>query len=156
MAKSKPHSSKSLFCHGHLSRVCRARLPGRGSSNGRLSGGVSGSFFPLRGRSCIAIDSRGRRDTHLLTQGTLDLVADVNMLLEEQAGIITPLSQALTAKRDPGAGFFEYALIHAQIDEVAFARNAFAVEDVEFGFAERCGNFVLHDFGACARTDDAI
>src|SRR5690349_21280916 len=88
MVKVETTQAASLCYCGHLSRVCRARLPGRSPDNGRLSGGMSGSFFPLRGRSCIAIDRRRRWDTHLFAQGTLDLVADVNMFLQEQAGII--------------------------------------------------------------------
>ena len=37
-------------------------------------------------------------------------------------------------------------LFDGQIEQIAFARNAFAVEDVELGLAERRRHFVLHDF----------
>ncbi len=72
------------------------------------------------------------------------------MFLQEQAGIVTPLAQSFSAVRNPCAGFFEETLVHAEVDQIAFARNAFAVKDVELGFAERRGDFVLHDF--CARA----
>ena len=35
-------------------------------------------------------------------------------------------------------------LLDRQVEQIAFARNAFAVNDVEFSFAEGCGHFVLH------------
>src|SRR4029077_11576701 len=48
------------------------------------------------------------------------------------------------------------ALGDARVDQIAFARNAFAVDDIELGLAERRGDFVLHNFRAGARADDAV
>src|SRR5580692_169050 len=42
------------------------------------------------------------------------------------------------------------------VEQVAFFRDALAVHDVEFGFAEGCGYFVFHDFDFGTRTRDYI
>ena len=44
----------------------------------------------------------------------------------------------------------------AQVDDFAFARNAFAVEDVEHRFLEGRRDFVFHHFAAGFRADDRI
>ena len=44
----------------------------------------------------------------------------------------------------------------AEVEQIAFARDAFAVDDVEFGFAERRRDLVLHDFDLGAVADDLV
>src|SRR4029077_18215913 len=88
-----------------------------------------------------AVGILGRRDLHLFAQRDFEFVADVLVFAEEQASVFAALAHALGVIADPGAALFEQALVDAQVDEVAFARNAFAVDDVEFGFAERRGHF---------------
>ena len=45
---------------------------------------------------------------------------------------------------------------HAEIEQIAFERDTFAVENIEFRFAERRRHFVLHHFSSRARAHDAI
>src|SRR5271165_420678 len=92
----------------------------------------------------------------LLAQRHFQLAADVLVFLEEDAGVFAALAQAFSAVTNPRAALFEKAFINAEIDQVALARDAFAVDDVEFGFAEGRGHFVLNDFGAGARTDHLV
>ncbi len=71
------------------------------------------------------------RDFQLLPQRIFQLVADILIFFEEAAGVFAALAHALAAEADPRAALFEHALFNAQIDQVAFARDAFAVDDVE-------------------------
>src|ERR1700688_4884825 len=98
----------------------------------------------------------GLRDSELLAQSGFELFADVFVLLQEDTGIFSALAHTLAAKADPRPALFEQAFFDAEVDQVAFAGDAFAVENVEFGFAERRGHFVLHYFAAGARADDAV
>src|SRR5437660_545027 len=56
---------------------------------------------------------------------------------------------ALALIAEPRPALLDHVLRHAQIHEVAFARDAFAVNDVELSLAERRRQFVLYhlDFG---------
>ena len=47
-------------------------------------------------------------------------------------------------------------MIRAQIQQVALARDAFAIKHVEFSFAKRSGDFILHDFDLGPRPRDLI
>src|SRR5258708_28128141 len=78
------------------------------------------------------------------------------MLAQEDSSVFPALAHAFTGITNPGAGLFQNAFIHAQVDQVALARDAFAIKNIEFGFAERRGHFVLHDFGAGTRADHSI
>ena len=149
-----------------------ARFAGVGWGCGRSCGGSLhgwlfglGKFFWLRWRGGVAVGAMGwsaggagscagaavgRGDAQLLTERTFQLLADVFVFLQEDAGVFAALAHAFAAEADPCAGFLEDALIDAEVDEVAFAGDAFAVEDVEFGFAERRGHLVLYDFAARA------
>src|SRR5713101_1868433 len=99
--------------------------------------GVGGEFFALRGS---ALAARGtcagpdrRRNLQLLAKSGFELVANVRVFLEKDAGVLAALAHALAGEAEPCAGFFDDALIHTEVDEVAFVRDTFAVEDVEFG-----------------------
>src|SRR5260221_6774537 len=101
----------------------RGRSTGSSSLSGGMSRRMSGGFFRRRSRSCIAIANVRDRNAHLLAQCALELVADVGMFLQEQAGIVAPLAQTLAAEGNPRAGFFQDPLIDAKIDQIALARN---------------------------------
>src|SRR5579863_9679131 len=98
----------------------------------------------------------GAGDFHFFAERGFELVADVLVLLEEDAGVFAALPHAFAGIADPGAGLFQDTFVHAEVDEIAFARDAFAVENVEFGFAEMRSHFVLYDFGAGTGADYAI
>src|SRR6266446_482083 len=95
-------------------------------------------------------------DFEFLAQGGFELFANVFVFLQEDAGVIAALAHALAAKADPRTALFEQAFFDTEVDQVAFAGDTFTVENVEFGFAEGRGDFVLHHFAAGARTDDAV
>src|SRR5579871_902476 len=90
------------------------------------------------------------RDFEFFAQSVFQFFANVRVFFEKDAGVFAALAHAFTAKADPRAGLFKNALVHAEVDEVAFAGNAFAVENVELGFTEGCGDFVFYNFGASA------
>ena len=99
------------------------------------------------GRRRSGTDTAGNRNFELLAQSKFQFIAHIFIFLEEDASVFTALAHAVAAKADPRAALFQDATIHAQIDEVAFAGNSFALDNVEFGFAEWRSHFVLYDFG---------
>ena len=122
---------------------------GGGCGLGRLLGGFGGGELLRFGRR-LAVSFRCcggiRQQTELFAQFVFDLAANVGVFLQENPRIFAALAEAFVLVRNPGAGFFEQAFGDAEINQIAFARDAFAVDDVEFGFAERRGDFVLYDF----------
>src|ERR1700746_3538433 len=98
----------------------------------------------------------GYRNFHLFPQRVFQFVPDVLILFQEVACILASLAHALATIAKPRAGLFENTLIHAKIDQVAFARNAFAIKNVELRLAERRSHLVLHYLRARPRTHHAI
>jgi len=88
--------------------------------------------------------------------GTVDRAADFDVVLQELLGVLAPLSEALAAIREPGSALFHDPLFDRQIQQVALARDPFAVHDVELRFAEWWRHLVLHDLDARAAADDLI
>src|SRR5712692_5568011 len=90
-------------------------------------------------RSCLAFINRLRRcgnQAERLAHLGFELGIDFLVVFEELARILAALANALALVAEPSAGFLEQVEIHGQIDEVTFARDAFAVHDVEFSFTE--------------------
>src|ERR1041385_1493484 len=102
-----------------------------GGCAGRFGGGGLGGRFRFRQSDFVA-------------QRGVDTLADFRMLLEEHARILAALTQAFTGEAEPGAGFLDDSLLRAQIDQVAFPRDALAIQNIHLGFAERRRNFILH------------
>src|SRR4029453_17350387 len=132
-----------------LSRLCPdckqvdgglVALPGRTRLRGRSCGGGCHVFFVMRDavRTGGSIAIARRRNFHLFAQRGFNFFTELLVLLQEHAGILAALAHAFPTKADPRAGLFQDALFHAEINEVAFTRNALSVENVELGFAERC------------------
>src|SRR6266850_2402080 len=142
-----------------LNQAGSARRAGFGSVRAcGCRGGLHGWLFRLCGSS-VAVRPGPRRvriPRHRyfqpLAQRVFQLVANVLVFLEEYPRILAPLAHALAPEADPRPALFQHALFDAQVDQVAFARNSFAVHDVEFGLAERRRHFVLHHFRARARA----
>src|SRR5262245_44242741 len=86
----------------------------------------------------------------------LDGFADIRVVLEKLLGVLAALAQTLAAISKPRARFFDDPLVHGEVDEIARARDALAVHDVELGFPERRGDLVLHDLHARAAADDGV
>src|ERR1700727_2429122 len=78
-----------------------------------------------------------RTDTELFLDLLLDLVGHVDVLHQEVAGILFALPQLFAFVGEPRPGLTDEALVHAHIDQRAFAADAPAVEDVELGLLKR-------------------
>src|ERR1041384_6358883 len=93
-----------------------------------------------------------QRALHVL----LYLLEDFWLVLQSLLPLLAPLAQPLALVREPGAALFDDPIIRREIEQVAFLRNAFAVHDVEFAFAERRRDFIFRDLHFRAIADDAI
>ena len=82
----------------------------------------------------------------------------IRIVLEELPSVFAALAEPFTLEREPRAALFDDVLIDRKIQKIAFARDAFAIQDVELGFAERWSNLVLDDlyFGAASHHFVAI
>src|SRR5437773_4341703 len=83
----------------------------------------------------------------------LDLGAQIEVLLQELADVLAPLPETRLAVREPGAALVDQLVGDRQIDEVADARDAGAVQDVELGDFERRRRLVLDHLDARAAAD---
>src|ERR1035441_144168 len=101
--------------------------------------------------------SHGRRtNAHLLAQFRVDAREHVLVLLQEATHILAALPDALALEAVPGAALVHDAVGHGQVQRIALARDAFAVQNVELGVAERRGHLVLHDLYLGPRPDTDI
>src|SRR5690349_14330052 len=135
----------------------RAPLPDRRRDAHRLCDcGAPRSSVELlafrRFRSAVGLALYHRQQ--LRTDLGFDVARDFRMLLQEHAGIFLALANALALVAVPGAGLLDDVLRAAHVDDLAFARDALPVHDLEFGFAERRGNLVLDHFDAGLVADD--
>src|SRR4051794_11150552 len=90
-----------------------------------------------RGRFGVAGESE------LTTHAVFDGSRDIGILFEELFGVFASLTQALAAIREPRPAFFDDPFFDRKIEQVASPRDAFAIHDVELGFAKRRRHFVL-------------
>src|SRR5271169_6997048 len=63
----------------------------------------------------------------------VELGHGVFVVFEKLAGVFAALADALAFVAEPRSGLFQKVVIHRDIDQVAFAGNAFAVKNVELG-----------------------
>ena len=98
----------------------------------------------------------GDRQTHDLAESKFDAASIVGVVFQELARVFPALAQAFTLEREPCAALIDDVLFDSEIEQVAFARDTFAIHDVEFGFAERRSNLVLHDLHLRAAADDFV
>src|SRR5512139_4330450 len=119
-------------------RLCsrRARWP---SARSRSSPGSGVDFVFILGHRGRVVDADG--GAHL----GLDFVRDLRMLLEVFARVVLALADLLAVVGVPGAGLVNQLVGDAELDDLALARDALAVEDVEEGFLERRRDLVLDD-----------
>src|SRR5271165_6769073 len=121
-----------------------------------------GRSFGCRGGSCFCVGSRrlrllgDRSQTEGLADLGLELLADIGIFFEEVLGVLTPLPDAVTLVAEPRARLLYQVHVDGQIDQVAFVGNAFAVNDVELGFAEGRGRLVLDDLDLGAIADNLL
>src|SRR6478672_7227665 len=118
------------------SRVCSRRASSR-NARARSPGWALRFFCDRRCSTVDAEDSAYFR---------LDLLGDLGMFLQILARVVLALADTLLTVGVPRAGFLYDAMEHAELDDLAFTRDAFAVQNVEFGVAERRGDLVLDHF----------
>src|SRR5262245_38469980 len=68
------------------------------------------------------------------------------VLLEKCSGVFASLNDPLALLAHPRPALFDHVVRNAEVEQVSFARNTLTVEQIDFCFAERSGNLVLHDF----------
>src|SRR5258708_35249978 len=110
-------------------------------------------LFTTRGRCFLLFDHwrrrfrRWRLAAHRYYQRTLHVVLNalqhLRLIFQSLLGILAALTQTFTLVREPGAAFFNDTVVGSEIQQIAFARNAFAVHDVELSLAERRRDFIL-------------
>src|SRR5579863_8346197 len=98
----------------------------------------------------------GRADAQALAQLCVDFGIDIPVLFEKCAGILAPLADTLTAIAVPRPGFLDDVVRDGQVEHVALAADAFAVEDVKLSLAERRSDFVFDDLDLGAGADDLV
>src|SRR5436190_13732797 len=157
---------------GSTPRCVSLRLSSRLECSRRASSPTARSYAPLglpsgaflRSRACSGLygfASRAGRDREpsdqqLVAQLLVDLVRHVRMLLEEHAGVVLALADALALVAVPGARLLDHVVQHPELDDLALARATLAVENLELGLAERRRELVLHDLHAGLGADHLL
>src|ERR1035437_9655548 len=97
-------------------------------------------------------------DVQFLAQFAVHLGEDVLIVLEVGAGVFAALADALAGVAVPCAGLLDDVVDHGQVEDVALAADALAVDDVELRLAEGRGHLVFDDLdlGAVAGDDVAV
>src|ERR1700680_1447605 len=101
----------------------------------RRRGGSAGAKPPgssSDGRSFCVTDQ-----PELPANAILNRPADLRVVLEELLGVLAALTEPLAAEGEPRAALLNDTLVHGEVDEIASARDALAVHDVELRLAER-------------------
>src|SRR5207302_2179059 len=107
--------------------------------------------FPHRRLRRFAVD-----ETVLLAYLRLDLLRDVAMIGEIFLGVLATLADALALERVPSAALLDDAALRTEIDDLAVARDAESIDDVELRLLERRRHLVLHDPHLGAAADDVV
>src|SRR5688572_8671351 len=96
------------------------------------------------------------REAHFRAQLEFDRFSGRGIRLEEGLRVLAALAEALAAVGEPRAGLLDDVALDGFVEQITFARNAFAVHDVELGLAEGRGHLVLDHLHARAAADDRI
>src|SRR5438105_13452938 len=96
------------------------------------------------------------RHAQLAADAILDRCAHLRVVLQELLRVLAALAEPLAAVGEPRAALLDNALFDADVDQVAVARHALAVHDVELRLAERGGDLVLYHLHARAPARDDV
>src|SRR3970040_632195 len=145
------------FC-ASSKRVCsrRARRSRACRVQAAWSVGASGLFDGLE---LIFVFGRFRND--FLRQQPLAYLrlycgGDIGMLNQLAARILLALADALPLVAEPGTGFLDDVVFAAEVDDLAFTRDAVAIENLELRGPERRRHFVLDDLDARLVAQDFL
>jgi hypothetical protein len=78
------------------------------------------------------------------------------VLAQVLARVVLALADLVAVVRVPRAGLLDDPVVDAELDDLAFARDALAVQDVEQRLAERRRDLVLDDLDARLVADDLL
>src|SRR5437867_12803658 len=115
-------------------------------------------FVAVIGTSGGCLGSGDGRDcqAHNFSQREFDPAAIIGIVFQELTRVFTALTETFALEREPRAALFDDILIDGKVEQVALARYAFSVQDVEFGFTERRSDLVLDDFDFGSAADNVI
>src|SRR5439155_24429885 len=115
-------------------------------------------FMAVIGRSggCLRSGGGRYRQAHDFSQREFNAAAIIGIVFQELACVFTALTEAFALEREPRAALFDDVFVDGKIKQVALARYAFAVQDVEFGFTERRRDLVLNDFDFGSASDNVV
>src|ERR1041384_7211570 len=99
---------------------------------------------------------RGAGGAGLLADLALDLARQRRVFLQEVARVVLALAEPVAVVDVPGARLLQHAVQHADLQHLALARDAVAVEDVELGVPERRRHLVLHHLDAGLGADHLV
>src|SRR5438309_94937 len=127
----------------------------------RPVGAGSGTARALAPKSCQSSFSR-RLDCRDLFADETELPADLfldhlerrGIVFQELLDVFAPLTKPLAAERKPRPALLDDPPIDGHIQQVALARDAFAIHHVELRFAEWRRDLVLDHLHACWPADD--
>src|SRR6266851_1967022 len=86
----------------------------------------------------------------------LDLCRDVTVLSQPLAGVVLALADLVAVVRVPGAGLLDDVMRHAKLDDFAFTRNTFTVENIEKRLAKRRRDLILDHLDPRFVADDFL
>src|SRR5207237_10605630 len=101
-------------------------------------------------------DGQLRAHARLLADLALDLARELRVFFQEIARVVLALAQPVAVVDVPGAGLLEHAEHDADLQHLAFARDAVAVHDVELRLLEGRRDLVLHHLDAGLGADDLV
>src|SRR6266852_5718548 len=114
---------------------------------------ASAAFSHLGGDGCQCLRIL---DAELLADLAFDLGGELRVFLQEVAGVVLALSDAVLLVPVPGPGLVDHAATDAELQDLAFEGHPFAVENIEQRFAERRRDLVLHDLHAGLGADHLV
>src|SRR5690242_13848924 len=126
-----PKSRVAHCCPSIETYTCRWR-----TSSGRLRVTVTRALEPLTAPSYSFTGIRSGlriawRQSHVLSELLLDCACHLRVLLEEGFRVLPALAKPLAFVREPRAALLDNLSLGTLIDEIALARDALAVHDVE-------------------------
>src|SRR5690606_20871030 len=138
-SRSSPSARRGASLRRSSSRECSRRARKRMARARRESSCLAMDDRAMRmatTKKSVGLGGLGRfghaaRDADRLADPLLDLVGDGRIFLQELARVVLALADLLALVGVPGAGLLDDAVLHAQLDDLALARDALVVEDVE-------------------------
>src|SRR5579863_4806565 len=129
----RPEAKESALCSDwHLHRVRRSARHGSDTAVGRSS---------CRGCRLGRRSNQPQRLSHFGIQPRHHIL----IVFEELAGNFAALLDLLAFIAEPRTRLLQDVIVDRQIEQIAFARNAFPVKDIELGLTERRCNLILND-----------